>query len=79
MLEKTSGINFYGVKKHTRRSSNLEIMLCGFPREKNYIWENLRKDGLVHSWYNIAYPTTQSFFFLLIVSNQTPYWLMLTS
>jgi hypothetical protein len=36
MLEKTSGIDLCGVNRNTqRRSSNLEIMLCGFPREKN--------------------------------------------
>jgi hypothetical protein len=48
-------------KKTQRRSSNLEITLCGFPREKNHIWANLRKDGLAHSKYNIVYPITLFF------------------
>jgi hypothetical protein len=36
MLEKTDGIDFCGVSRNTQRISfNLEIMLCGFPSEKN--------------------------------------------
>jgi hypothetical protein len=39
MLEQTSGIDFYGVNiKTQRRSSNSEIMFCGFPRDKRHIW-----------------------------------------
>jgi len=35
MLEQTNGVDFYGVNINIqRRSSNLEIMLCGFPMEK---------------------------------------------
>jgi hypothetical protein len=80
MLEKTDGIDFCGVSRNTQRISfNLEIMLCGFPSEKKHIWANSRKDGLAHSRYNIVYPTTQFFFFLLTILNQTQYWLMLTS
>jgi hypothetical protein len=38
MLEQTNGVDFYGVNKNTqRKSSNLEIMFCGFPREKRHI------------------------------------------
>ncbi len=41
MLEQTSGADFYGINMKTqRKSSNLKIMLCGFPREKNHIWAN---------------------------------------
>jgi hypothetical protein len=70
---------FCGVNIKTKRSSNLEIMLCGFSREKNHIWASLRKYGLAHSGYNIAYPITLFFFFLLIILNQTQYWSILTS
>ncbi len=49
MLDKTKGTNLCGVNKNTLRiSSNLDITLRGFPREKRHIWANLRKDGLVH-------------------------------
>jgi hypothetical protein len=49
MLEQTSGTNSYGVNRKTqRRSSNLEILFCGFPWEKIHIWASLRKNGLVH-------------------------------
>jgi hypothetical protein len=72
MLEKTNGIIFCGVNRNTqRRSSNLEILFCGFPREKIHIWANSRKDGLAHSRYNIAYPITQNFLFMLTILNQT--------
>jgi len=37
-------------------------MSYGFPKEKKHIWENSRKDGLVHSGYNIAYPIILFFF-----------------
>jgi len=71
MLEKTNGIDFCGVNRNTqRRSSNLEIMFCGFPREKKHIWANLRKDGLAHSRYNITYQITQ--FFFVYVNNFEP-------
>jgi hypothetical protein len=42
-------------QKTQKKSSKLETMFCGFPKEKIHIWENSRKDGLVHSGYNIAY------------------------
>jgi hypothetical protein len=75
MWEPTNGIDFCGVnKKILRRSSNLEIMSYGFPKEKKHIWANSRKDGLVHSRYNIAYPIILFFLFLLIILNQTQYW-----
>jgi hypothetical protein len=49
MWELTNGVDFYGVdKKILRRSSNLEIMSYGFPKEKKHIWANSRKYGLVH-------------------------------
>jgi hypothetical protein len=58
MWELTNATYFYGVnKKILRRNSNLEIMSYGFPKEKKHIWANSRKDGLVHSGYNITYPT----------------------
>jgi hypothetical protein len=80
MWEPSSGTYLYGFnKKILRRNSNLEIMLYGFPREKKHIWENSRKDGLVHSWYNIAYPIILLFLFLLTILNQTQYWSMLIS
>jgi hypothetical protein len=62
-----------------KRSFNLEIMLCGFPREKRHTWASSRKDGLVYLGYNIAYPIILFFLFLLTILNQTQYWLMLTS
>jgi hypothetical protein len=38
MWEPTSGANFYGVnRKIMRKSSNLEIVFYGFPREKKHI------------------------------------------
>jgi hypothetical protein len=59
MLEKTNGTNLCGVDKNIHSiSSNLEIIFSGFPKEKKHIWENIRKDGLAHSRYNITYPIT---------------------
>jgi hypothetical protein len=79
MWKLTSGTNFHGVnRKILRRSSNLDIMSYGFPKEKKHIWANSRKDGLVHSGYNIVYPIIL-FLFLLIILNQTQYWSMLIS
>jgi hypothetical protein len=37
MLDQTNGANFYGANKNTQRSFNLEIMFCGFPKEKIHI------------------------------------------
>jgi hypothetical protein len=56
-VEPINGIDFCGVnRKILKRSSNLEIMSYGFPKEKKHIWANSRKDGLVHSRYSNAYP-----------------------
>jgi hypothetical protein len=66
MLEQTSGANFCGVNKKTQRiSSNLEIMFCGFPREKIHTWASPKEYGLVHSRYNISYPVILLFLFIL--------------
>jgi hypothetical protein len=74
MLEQIDGANFCGVNINTlRKSSNLEIMFYGFPREKRHTWANLRKDGLTHSRYNIAYPITL-FLCMLTILNSTQYW-----
>jgi hypothetical protein len=55
MLEQISGIDFCGVKRNTQiKNSNLAILFCGFVREKKHTWVNSRKDGLVHSRYNIV-------------------------
>jgi hypothetical protein len=71
MWEPTNGAYFYGVnRKILKRSSNLEIMSYGFPKEKKHIWANSRKDGLVHSGYNIAYPII--LFFFVYVNNFEP-------
>jgi hypothetical protein len=45
MWELTDGVDFYGINRKITRSSNLEIMSYGFPKEKKHIWANLRKDG----------------------------------
>jgi hypothetical protein len=80
MWELTNGAKFYGATgKILRRSSNLEIMSYGFPKEKKHIWANSRKDGLVNLGYSIAYPIILFFLFLLIILNQTQYWSMLRS
>jgi hypothetical protein len=80
MWELTNIANFHGIDKKTlRRSSNLEIMSYGFPKEKNNIWANSRKYGLVHLRYNIASPIILFLLFLLIILNQTQYWSMLIS
>jgi hypothetical protein len=71
-------IFLWSQQKNTEFFSNLEIMFYGFQKDKKHVWENSRKDGLVHSGYNIAYPTIL-FLFLLIILNQTQYWLMLIS
>jgi hypothetical protein len=72
MWEPTNGADLCGVnRKILRRSSNFEIMFYGFPREKNHIWANSKKDGLVHSKYNIVYPIILFFLFLLTILNQT--------
>ncbi len=44
MWEPTNGTFFCGInKKILKRSSNLEIMSYGFPKEKKHISENSRK------------------------------------
>jgi hypothetical protein len=74
MWEPTNVANFCGVnRKILKRNSNLEIMSYGFTKEKKHIWENSRKDVLVHLRYNIAYPII-FFLFLLTILNQTQYW-----
>jgi hypothetical protein len=74
MWELTSGVDFYEVNRTIlRKSSNLEIMSYGFPKKKKPIWDNLRKDGLVHLGYNITYPIILFFLFLLTILNQTQY------
>jgi hypothetical protein len=71
MLEPTNGADLCAVNRKTqRKNSNLEIMFCGFPKEKRHTWASLRKDGLVHSRYNIAYPIILFFLFLLTILNQ---------
>jgi hypothetical protein len=71
MLEQINGVDSCGVNKNTqRRSSNLEIMFYGFPREKIQIWANSRKDGLTHLGHCIVYPITLFFLFLLTILNQ---------
>jgi hypothetical protein len=71
MWAPTNGIDFCGVNRKTqKRSFNLEIMFYGFPREKKHIWEKKRKDGLVHSRYNIDYPIILFILFLLTILNQ---------
>ncbi len=80
MWEPIGGADLCGVnRKILRKSSNLEIMSYGFQNEKKHIWANSRKDGLIHSGYNIAYPIILLFLFLLIILNQTQYWSMLIS
>jgi hypothetical protein len=80
MWEPISGAYLCGVgRKILRRSSNLEIMFYDFPREKKHIWANSRKDGVVNSRYNIAYPIILFFLFMLTILNQTQYWSMLIS
>jgi hypothetical protein len=69
MLEQTNGGDLCGVNAKTKRNSNLVIMFCDFPREKLHTWVSLRKDGLVHSRYSIAYLTTQFLLFLLTLLN----------
>jgi hypothetical protein len=51
----------------------LGIMSYGYPKEKKHIWENSRKDGLVHLGYSISYPIILFFLFLLTILNQTQY------
>jgi hypothetical protein len=47
ILEQTNGVDLSGINKKTqRKNSNLEIMFCGFPREKTHTWASL--SGLVH-------------------------------
>jgi hypothetical protein len=49
MWEPTSGPYFYGInKKILRKSSNLDIISYGFPKEKNTYGNYFLKDGLVH-------------------------------
>jgi hypothetical protein len=64
MWEPTSGVDVESTKKILRKSSDLEIMLYGFPKKRKHIWANPRKDGLVHLGYNIAYPIILFFLFL---------------
>jgi len=72
MWEPTNEANFYGVnRKILKRSSNLENMFFGFPREKKQIWANLKKAGLVHLGYTIAYSIILFLLFLLTILNQT--------
>jgi hypothetical protein len=72
MLEKTNGIYICGINKNTQKKKfNLEIMFYGFPKKKKHIWANSRKDDLAHLRYNIVYPITLFFLFLLTILNQT--------
>ncbi len=74
MWESTSGTDFCGInRKILRKISNLGIMSYGYPKEKKHIWENSRKDGLVHLGYSISYPIILFFLFLLTILNQTQY------
>jgi hypothetical protein len=44
MWEPTNGVNLFGINRKTlKRSSNLEIMFYGFPKEKRHIWVNSKK------------------------------------
>jgi len=70
MWELTSGVDLCRVNRKIL-SSNLKIMFYGFPREKKHIWANSRKDGFLHSWYNIAYPIIFLFLCLLTILKQT--------
>jgi hypothetical protein len=79
MWEPINWADLWVNRKILKRSSNLEIMSYGFPNEKKHIWANSRKDGLIHSGYNITYPIILLFLFLLIILNQTQYWSMLIS
>ncbi len=60
------GIN----KKILIRSSNLEIMSYGFPNEKKKMGK-LKKNGLVHLRYTIAYPMILLILFLLTILDET--------
>jgi hypothetical protein len=71
MWESTSGTNLCGInRKILRKSYNLEIMSYGFPKEKEHVWENSRKDGLVHFECNIFYPIIFLFLFLFVENNK---------
>jgi hypothetical protein len=50
-----------------------------FLKQKKTTWANSRKDGLVHSKYNIIYQIISFFLFLSTILNQIQYWSMLTS
>jgi hypothetical protein len=79
-MEPTSRIDFCGInRKIFWKSSNLEIMFYGFPKEKKHIWANSWKGGLVHLGYNNIYPIILFFLFPLTILNQTQYWSMLIS
>jgi hypothetical protein len=58
-------------QKHTKKSSNLEIIFCGFLREKRHSRANSRKDDLIPLGYNIAYLIIFLFLFMFIILNQT--------
>jgi hypothetical protein len=47
-------------------------MFCGFPKEKKHTWASSRKDGLVHSRYNITYPITMFLLFMLTIFEPNP-------
>jgi hypothetical protein len=81
MWEPTNGVNLFGINRKTlKRSSNLEIMFYGFPREKKHIWVNSKKDGLVHSFkVHYCLPNNTVILVLLIILNQIQYWSILTS
>ncbi len=67
-------IFLWSQQKNIKKKFNMEIMSNGLPKEKKHIWENLRKDGLVHLGNNIAYLIIFFFFFLSTILNQTQYW-----
>jgi len=64
-------IFLWNQQKHTKKNSNLEIIFCGFLREKKHTRENSRKDDLIPLGYNIAYLIILLFLFMLIILNQT--------
>jgi hypothetical protein len=71
MWEPTSGIHLCGINRKILKSSKLEIMFYGFPKEKKHVWKNTKKDGLLHLGYNIAYLIILFVLFMLTILNQT--------
>jgi hypothetical protein len=56
-------------QKNTKKKFQFGNYVLWFPKGKKHIWANSRKNGLVHSGYNIVYLIILFFLLLLTILN----------